>query len=167
MASSARTGYLLNRRKRQHGPGDKQGGLLGAIVGHGLGDDLTQHHQQGGNQQKGETDSDRVGQREGDVLVEVALQQPFDSARHDCLAQRAHEQAGDGNPQLGSGKKQPYIGKQRQDGAGTRFAFPDQLLQARATHGQERVFRRHKKRVERHKAQNEQCFEQSRHERSP
>ena len=96
----------------RHRPRDEESQALGALVGQSFRDQLAEHHQERGHEGEGHTHGDGVRDGHRDELVHVAFQGASNRGRHDGFAQPPHQQAGDGDTQLGPGNQQAKVPEQ-------------------------------------------------------
>ena len=129
-----------------------------AVVGQGFGDELTQHHQQHGDEQKSNAHGNGVSYGGPRHLAEVRFQRLFDGGGHDGFAHPAHQQTDDRDAQLRPRKQRHHIGKQAEHQLRLGITFVGKLFHASAPYAQQSVFRGDKKGVKRHQAGNQRGF---------
>ena len=156
-------GVETQAEKEGHGPGDEQGGLLGARVSQGLGDELSQHHQECGHHQESDGDGNDVRDGQGGKPGQAALKPLADDARQEVLTEPAHQQADDGHAELGPRNHEPDVFEERLGQPGPRLAFPRELFETRPAHAQKGILGRGEKSIERDKTHDEQAPKQNRH----
>ena len=103
---------LRRPQDHRHRPRDDESHALRALVGQSFRDQLAEHHQERGHEGEGRTHSEGVRDGHRGELAHVAFQGASDRVRHDGFAQPPHQQAGDGDAQLGSGNQQAKVPEQ-------------------------------------------------------
>ncbi len=124
------------------GAGHGEGDALGARQRVRLRDDLADHDVQDRDHDEREGHRDRRGDA-GRHVTEEILEQP----RHRRLADGAESQRADRDAELHRGDEVRRVGDDLAHDACALVALPDQLVEARVTHRDERVLRGHEERV--------------------
>ena len=91
------------------GAGHQQCNALRAPVGDGLGYQLTQHHQHGGDYQEGASRRDRVRDRQRKVPMKMSFQRLLDRGGDNGFPQPSHQQARHGDAELYAGKEDAHV----------------------------------------------------------